>query len=267
MEGHKLRVDFVLYLESCGVDIDIYGRDNHSGFKNYIGSLPSHQKDEAILPYKYTFIAENCDMKNYFTEKLIDPILGETLCFYWGCSGVEKYIDSRAFIRLPLENKEESKRILLEAIQNDEWSKRIDIIRKEKKRILEDYSFYNRVESYLDLDRKLEIKAVGMFTPEDWVEFNNRAIIHDVKNMSLLKDGEPKIKDKDVLFVPSSYKFKDGFNDSLSLLYRKLLLKHPDFKVFYINDLDSTDIREKSETLENTLMIVSCREGNKILQN
>lgn len=261
MEGHKLRVDFVRYLENNNVDIDIYGRDNDSNFKNYICSLPYHNKNEAILPYKYTFIAENCDLKNYFTEKIIDPILGETLCFYWGCSDLEKYIDSNAFIRLPLEDKEKSMQIVLDAIKNDEWSKRIETIRMEKKKILDYYSFFNRVESYLNLDKNLEIRVVGDFTNDEWVEFSNMAIVNDIKHISREK-GETN---KDILYIPSTYKFKNGFNDYLSVLYKKLLNEHPDFKEFYINSLDNLNIKEITE-VPDTIKIVSNR-GNKILSN
>ena len=268
MEGHKLRVDFVRYLENNDVEIDVYGRDNDSNFKNYICSLPYHQKDEAILPYKYTFIAENCDMKNYFTEKIIDPILGETLCFYWGCSGLENYIDSRAFIRLPLHDKQESKRILLEAIANDEWSKRIDIIRKEKKKILDYYSFYNRVELYLDMDIRLEIKVVGSFSPEEYVEFNNNVIIYNIKNISPQKVNDPVNTNKDILYIPSCYKLKDGFNDSVSILYRKLLKTYPDFKVCYITDIyKNVELSEISEDIQTSVKIVSGRGGSKIIKN
>lgn len=264
MEGHKLRVDFVRYLEDNNVEIDIYGRDNDSCFKNYICPLPYHNKDDAILPYKYTFIAENCDLKNYFTEKIIDPILGETLCFYWGCSDLEKYIDENAFIRLPLENKEESLRIVLEAIKNDEWSKRIECIRREKRKILEYYSFFNRVESYFMMDKYLTIKVLGEFTNEEWVEFSNMAIINDVKNFS--RGTEDEVVEKDTLYLPSNYIIRNGFNDYLSVLYRKVRKEYPDFKEFYITKLDSLNLEETETPPEKYIKIVS-KYGNKKVRN
>ncbi|CAB4886950.1 unannotated protein [freshwater metagenome] len=134
--GQRLRVAFVHHLEQSGVPIDVFGRENTQGFVNYRGSLPSHDKSAGILPYRYTFAAENNAEHNYFTEKVVDAILGEALCFYWGCPNLEEIIDSRAFIRLPIEDPERSRRIVHDAIAADEWGRRIDIIRSEKRRLL-----------------------------------------------------------------------------------------------------------------------------------
>ena len=68
--GHRIRIDFMRFLESKGgIDLDIFGKDNNN-WKNYKGSLPSVQKDDSLLPYKYTFNCENNYIRNYFTEKI-----------------------------------------------------------------------------------------------------------------------------------------------------------------------------------------------------
>lgn len=149
--GHILRVDFLHYYESqlsSNEILDIYGAAENR-FANYRGSLPSHQKEQGILPYKYSFNAENHVIKNYFTEKIIDCILGESLCFYWGCPNLEEYIDPRTFIRLDLDDKAGSLAIIREAITNNEWEKRIDIIRQMKQKILTQMQFFPRLEKIL----------------------------------------------------------------------------------------------------------------------
>ena len=131
MVGHKFRIDMLKYIENKNeLNIDIYGRENLFNFKNYRGSLPSHNKDSGILPYKYTFISENCDRKNYYTEKISDAILGECLCFYWGCSNINDFLDERSFIKLPLDLKE-SYNIICDSIKNNEWEKRLPFIKQE----------------------------------------------------------------------------------------------------------------------------------------
>lgn len=231
MLGHKLRIDFVKFLQEKGVDIDVYGRDNVFNFKNHLGSLEYHNKSPAILPYKYTFIAENCDKQNYFTEKIVDAILGETLCFYWGCSGLEKWISPDAFIRLPLEDKEKSLNILVEAIGNNEWEKRIEVIRREKKKILEYFSFFNRVESYIYMNNA-QIMVEGDFSQNEWVEYFNHSVINDVK---ITKHKEDK---KFTIYIHKEYKIENGFNDGLAMLLLRITRENIKLPV-YVSGINS----------------------------
>lgn len=146
-EGHIKRVDFVKHIEN-NIQINVYGSNLYS-YNNYISPLPKYNKDEGLLPYKYTFTAENNSIPNYFTEKIVDAILSECLCFYWGCPNLEEYIDSQAFIRLDLNDMDASMKIVRQAIENNEWSKRIDAIRREKTKILDELQFFPRLERIL----------------------------------------------------------------------------------------------------------------------
>lgn len=151
--GHIKRVDFVKYLETKGLDVDVFG-SNKFGWKSYKGSLPYHTKDDAILPYKYTFNAENYSQWGYFTEKLVDGILGETLTFYWGCPNVGFYIDPRAYIQLDLVNFEEDCQTIITAIKEDWWSQRIEFIRVAKQKILNEMQFFPRLEKIIAKHRE-----------------------------------------------------------------------------------------------------------------
>lgn len=193
LEGHKKRIDFLHYCEKNGVDIDIYGRDNYRNFKNYKGSLEYHSKDKGILPYKYSFISENCSVKNYYTEKIIDCIIGETLCFYWGCKNIDYYIDSRCFIKLPLDDMEQSLKIVKSSIQGDEWEKRLPYIREQKRTIVEYMNFFPRLERYINLhkykfysdnDNILESMGVYKYT------LNTRTIIESQRHDDERHDDE-----------------------------------------------------------------------------
>lgn len=145
-EGHIKRTDFVEYLEKHNFPLHIYGRENRWNWKSYKGSLPSHCKEKGLFPYKYTFNAENYSIPNYYTEKLIDGILSECLTFYWGCPNVKEYIDENAFVVLGLSKFEDDMNTIKKAIIEDWWSQRIETIRKEKKRILNELQFFPRLE-------------------------------------------------------------------------------------------------------------------------
>lgn len=145
--GHMHRVNFVKKMESYFSDdiIDIYGYKNYHNFKYYKSPLPND--DKAIISnYKYYFMCENNSKQNYATEKIWEPILCETLCFYWGCPNLEDYIDPKSFVRLDVNDMNKSLKIIDTALKEDWWSQRIDIIRKMKTKILNELAFFPTIE-------------------------------------------------------------------------------------------------------------------------
>jgi hypothetical protein len=158
--GHVRRIDFLRFLDGQDLDLDIYG-DPANGFRRFRGPTPAHDKSAAVLPYRYYFDAENNSAPNFFTEKIVDCLLGETLCFYWGCPNLDSFFDPRAFIRLDLEDFEADLARIREAIEADEWSARLPFIRAEKRRILDDYQFFPTLARAIDPERRRRHRQVG----------------------------------------------------------------------------------------------------------
>jgi hypothetical protein len=148
-EGQRKRVQFLKTLSGSGIPFDLFGRGNRCQIPNYRGALPTVKKDAGLFPYQYTFAGENCREYNYFTEKLIDAILAECLCFYWGCPNVSDYIDPRAFIPVDLDRPREAIEVIRSAIAGKEWENRVEIIRAEKKKILTQLQFFPRLHRLL----------------------------------------------------------------------------------------------------------------------
>lgn len=143
LEGHKLRLDFLPYLDKYlpqyNIQPLIYGRKKTGlydklNLKNYLGDI--EKRDDILFPYYYHFMAENTREKNYFTEKILDPILSETLCFYWGCPNIKNYLHEKSFINIDLEKPKESLEIIIKSIKNNEYEKRLKYIKESKKKIL-----------------------------------------------------------------------------------------------------------------------------------
>lgn len=154
--GHIKRIDFLKFVESKNdplVQIDIYNIDNQHKFKNYVS--PLNKKDVGMLPYKYYFMAENNEENNFITEKLWEPLITDTLCFYWGCPNVSEYIDPRAYVLLDLNDFEKSFNIIKNAIINNLWEQQIEYIRREKQKVLEYYNFFPTIERILLQDLQL----------------------------------------------------------------------------------------------------------------
>jgi hypothetical protein len=155
--GHKLRLEFLKYLNNK-IDIDVYGKifdgdkELNGGIilknlNNYKGEIPGHgtachsKKELGLEDYKYHIAIENSFENNYWTEKIVDPILCECLTFYDGCLNLNEILHPESYIKINLNDFESSYKIIIDSIKNKEWEKRIDFIRESKKRILNNWSF------------------------------------------------------------------------------------------------------------------------------
>ena len=98
LPGHKLRVSICkkLYQRQCGADI--FGRDIPWG-----PFIPDRR--DAIAPYLFTIAIENCRKENYFTEKLIDPLVTRTVPIYWGCPNIADFLNTEGMILMKNERE------------------------------------------------------------------------------------------------------------------------------------------------------------------
>jgi hypothetical protein len=159
-EGHIARIDFLKFLEQKGdVELDIYSWDNQHNFKNFRGPRNQYvDKSKGYIPYKYYFMVENNYEENFITEKIWEPILCETLVFYYGCPNVCDYIDAEAFVQLDMHDFEKSYQIIKQAIEEDWWSMRIEAIRREKKKILNELAFFPVIENIINRSDYVNVK-------------------------------------------------------------------------------------------------------------
>jgi len=156
-EGHKKRIDFINFVERKTEGdklINVYGRENYHKFKSYSGKLKQDKKENHYINYKYCFAVENNYEDNYASEKIWEPILCEMLCFYWGCPNLEKYVNSKAFVRLDMNDFNGSLAIIKKAIKEDLWNQRINVIREEKQKILNELGFFPRLNNLITDHRK-----------------------------------------------------------------------------------------------------------------
>jgi len=150
--GHMLRKFFLQnYLDKLNY-IDIYGHLKQGDdwtYRRFISELPVRKKENALIPYKYTFCCENSIETNYWTEKITDALICECLPFYWGCKNLKDFLPNDCYIWLPLDDPEISLQIIEKSIKNNEWEKRLPIIKKAKKLIMEKWQFFPDLEYHL----------------------------------------------------------------------------------------------------------------------
>lgn len=86
--GHILRHQMADWIAATGRDMDVMGG----------GYRPFKEKSEGLAPYRYSLVIENVQEPNYFTEKLVDAILCQTVPIYWGCPNIGDFLDPAAMI-------------------------------------------------------------------------------------------------------------------------------------------------------------------------
>jgi len=174
-EGHLLRNTFIRYCEQQYMNnIDVFGKDNFHNFNTlYKGPVPDENKYNVYSNYKYCLGVENNSEHNYATEKLWEAILCESLCFYWGCPNIEEYIDEKAFVRLPLEDPKAALQIIQQAMAEDWWTQRIEVIKQMKKIILNELGFFpllnkliNKTLTDTTTSKLSNIKSLVLTLPE-----------------------------------------------------------------------------------------------------
>jgi len=85
--AYKLRREVAQYVMARG-DVACFGK----------GIRPIAGKREAIAPFRFSIAMENASADHYFSEKLIDCLLLETVPIYFGCPGIGVMFDKRGFL-------------------------------------------------------------------------------------------------------------------------------------------------------------------------
>ena len=86
--GHLLRHELVDFVRKQQFDVAVLGR----------GYAPFEDKQDGLAPYRFSVVIENIQETNYFTEKIIDAVLCETVPIYWGCPNIGDFIDPECMI-------------------------------------------------------------------------------------------------------------------------------------------------------------------------
>lgn len=141
LPGHKLRYAFVNKLIGHFKDkLDVFGR----------GFNPITDKYDALAPYKYSIAIENAAMPGYFTEKITDCYLTHTFPIYYGCPDIDTYFDPASFLLIEPLNYKESILKIEQLIEVDTFQKVLPLLQLEKRKYLNEYHIFNRLEWILE---------------------------------------------------------------------------------------------------------------------
>ncbi len=83
LQGHALRHEIADWCIANKLDVDLLGH----AYK------PFENKADGLRPYRFSIIIENTRENGYFSEKLIDCLLCDTVPIYWGAPDIDHYFD------------------------------------------------------------------------------------------------------------------------------------------------------------------------------
>jgi hypothetical protein len=120
-EGHRLRHKVIDWIRTENLDADILGR----------GYAPFERKSDGLAPYRYSVIIENVREPYYFTEKLVDCLLCETVPVYWGAQDIGQVFDPRGM--LICQSLDEIKTAIA-TLSPDDYQSRLEFVAKNKEK-------------------------------------------------------------------------------------------------------------------------------------
>lgn len=130
--AHYRRVQFIEQIEKNLPELTRFGK----------GVREIDDKAEALDPFRYHIAIENHICPHWWTEKLSDAFLGLTLPFYYGVPNAADYFPKESFIPIDIQNFEGSLKIIREAIENNEYEKRLPAIQEARRLVLEKYNTF-----------------------------------------------------------------------------------------------------------------------------
>ncbi len=98
--GHKYRHALVENILNMNMPVDIWGNGAEIYRKDYSNSKQLKHEfksmEEMCKDYVFTIAIENTIHDHYFTEKIINPLIYNTIPIYLGCSNIENYFPNHS---------------------------------------------------------------------------------------------------------------------------------------------------------------------------
>jgi len=145
-EGHRKRFAFINRLIGHFKDrLDVYGT---------IAGAYCHDKYPALAPYRYSIAIESTVSPDYWTEKIADCYLTETMPLYFGCPNITDYFSSGSFVPIDIDDYKTSILAIEQAIEEDAYGQNRHRIVEAKHRILDELQVFPHLVRILENHRK-----------------------------------------------------------------------------------------------------------------
>lgn len=178
-EGHRQRLEFVKFLrKESKIAIDFFGR----GFNEI------EDKWDAIYPYQYHIVLENCSYQHYWTEKLTDCFLGGAYPIYFGCPNIHDYFSKASMTTINIFNMQEALAKIEYVIAQHLYEKSVTEIAASKELCLDKYNLFPVI------CRLANDKTAGNERRQETTIYPEHFFARDTGLVNLLKRPVRKIK-------------------------------------------------------------------------
>ena len=133
LPGHRRRLEFLEALRRR-VPFDLFGRGFH----------PIADKWDGIAPYRYSIAFENSMAPWYFSEKVMDCFVAQTMPIYFGTPRLGDFFPAGSFIQLDANDPAVFDRIL-DIIASDRWVAAQAPLREARRLVLRRYNVFARL--------------------------------------------------------------------------------------------------------------------------
>lgn len=133
------------------------------------GIKPVQGKREAIAPYRFSIAMENAASNYYFSEKLIDCLLLETIPIYYGCPGITELFDPKGLL---IFNTKEELMSILDRLSPNLYDEMYPYLMENKHKAIQEnwhshYGLLSRLSaqipsSYLNPNQLFAYKALSL---------------------------------------------------------------------------------------------------------
>lgn len=169
-KGHRERLAFVNQLKlAFGDQLDYFGR----------GSRPMPDKDEALAEYTFHIALENSRHKDYWTEKLADPILRGCFPIYSGCTNVFDYFPEKSMVLIDTGKPDKSIETIRQILQSHLDQENHDALAQAKYSVLHKYNIFAVLEEFFATE--LPVVNVNSASSEAQRLYSD----HEVKNKKI----------------------------------------------------------------------------------
>ncbi len=152
--GHRNRLRFIEKLKAdLGDRLDLFGN----------GIRFVEDKWDAIAPYRYHLVIENCQTQGYWSEKLMDPYLGYAYPIYCGAPDIHDYFSPDALSVFSIGRYEKAKSLILRLLESDMDKSSFVALCKARHDVLHKYNVFAYLDAFLG-KRTEGQSTVGMQT-------------------------------------------------------------------------------------------------------
>jgi GR25 family glycosyltransferase involved in LPS biosynthesis len=130
LPGHRRRLEFLARLRK-NLEFDLYGRGFHRVYDKW----------DVLAPYRYSIAFENAREPWYFTEKLMDCYVCETMPIYIGDPTIANFFPAASLEVIDPDAPDAIEQIR-SIIHSDAWSRNREAILEAKRLVLHEYNVF-----------------------------------------------------------------------------------------------------------------------------